>query len=205
MKPEAIVRTCVRRGIGCIAITDHNRLCAAQELQRLAPFTVIAGEEIKTTHGEIIGLFLQDEIARGQSPERTIEEIKAQGGLVYVPHPFDRVRNGAIEPDVLPEIIDQVDVIEVLNSRTTFPEDQRMADRFALEHGKLRGAGSDAHVSWELGGSYVEMPEFQGAEEFKRALAAGTIHGNLAGPMAHIASTLIRLRKKYRARLLRRG
>ncbi len=197
---DTIVRTCLRRGIGCIALTDHNTFAATRELQRLAPFPVIAGEEIKTTRGEIIGLFLSEEIARGKSPGDTAEEIHAQGGVVYIPHPFDRVRKGVIEREALLEIIDLVDVIETHNSRISFRADQEAAELFATEHRKLRGGGSDAHTWWELGHSYVEIEEFDGAEGFLKALAGGTVRGSLSSPAVHIASTLARLRKKYLGR-----
>lgn len=197
MKPETIVRTCQRRGINCIALTDHNTFSGVRDLQRIAPFKVIAGEEIKTTHGEIIGLFLRDEIARGKSPGATAEEIKAQGGVVYIPHPFDRVRKSAMGRDVLLEIVHLVDVIETRNSRITFVADQTAAEQFAADYGKLRGGGSDAHISWELGHSYVEMSEFEGPEQFLSALAKGTVHGKLSSPAVHLASTIAKLRKKY--------
>ena len=196
----SIIRTCVRRGISCIAITDHNRYAAARDLQRLVPFRVIPGEEIKTTRGEIIGLFISEEIPRGKSPGDTAEEIHAQGGVVYIPHPFDRVRKSALAREALLEIIDLVDVIEVRNSRTTFPADQEAADRFADLHHKLRGAGSDAHVWWELGHSYVEMAEFEGAAGFLSALSLGTVHGKLTSPVAHVASTITKWRKRYLVR-----
>ena len=200
MKLDTIIRTCIRLGINCIALTDHNTFAAARELERIAPFLVIPGEEIKTTRGEIIGLFISEEIPRGKSPRDTAEEIHAQGGIVYIPHPFDRVRKSALQRDALLDIIDSVDVIEARNSRTTFPSDQESADRFAEAHDKLRGAGSDAHVWWELGHSYVEMPEFEGAAGFLRALSAGTVHGKLSSPVAHLASTITKWRKKYLVR-----
>lgn len=197
MSLDTIIRTCLRRGINCVALTDHNSLSAAPALQRLAPFPVILGEEIKTTEGEITGLFLTDEIPRGKTPGATVEEIRRQGGVVYIPHPFDRVRRGAIRREALLEILDQVDVIESYNSRISFRADVEAAERFALEHGKLQGAGSDSHVWWELGNSYVEMPEFEGAEGFLRSLAEGKIHGRLSSPAVHLASSFARFRKKY--------
>ena len=200
MRPDSIIRTCVRRGITCIALTDHNTFAGARELKEKAPFLVIPGEEIKTTRGEIIGLFISEEIPRGKSPGDTAQEIHAQGGVVYIPHPFDRVRKSALQHEALLEIVDLVDVVEVRNSRTTFPADQVAADQFAAAHGKLRGAGSDAHVWWELGHSYVEMPEFEGATGFLRALALGTVHGKLTSPVAHVASTITKWRKKYLVR-----
>lgn len=196
MKPDTIIRTCLTRKINCIALTDHNTMGAVRELQQLAPFTVIAGEEIKTSQGEIIGLFLQEEIARGMSPGETVEEIKAQGGVVYVPHPFDRARKGAIDRSALLEIIDQVDVIETHNSRITFAGDRVAAERFALEHGKSVGGGSDAHVSFELGHSYVEMSEFEGSAGFLASISQGRVYGKLSSPLVHFASAFARWEKK---------
>lgn len=196
MKPDSIIRVCLQRKINCIALTDHNTMGAVRELQRLAPFTVIAGEEIKTSRGEIIGLFLQEEIGRGMSPEKTVEEIKSQGGVVYVPHPFDRARKGAIERGALLEIIDLVDVIETHNSRITFPGDRVAAERFALEHGKSSGGGSDAHVSLELGNSYVEMSEFEGPGGFLASISQGKVYGKLSSPLVHFASAFARWQKK---------
>lgn len=204
MSPDTIVRTCVRRGIDCVALTDHNTMSGVRDLQKIAPFRVIAGEEIKTDRGEIIGLFLTEEIARGKGTRETAEEIKAQGGVVYIPHPFDRVRRSVIQYGALMEIIDLVDVIETYNSRITFIEDQAAADRFATEQGKLRGGGSDAHVRWELGHSYVEMPEFDGPEAFLRALSEGTVNGRLSSPTVHFASSFAKWRKKYLGALLGR-
>ena len=198
MSLDTIVRTCLHRGINCVALTDHNALDAAVTLRRIAPFPVIPGEEIKTTHGEIIGLFLQEEIPRGMTPGATAEEIRRQGGVVYVPHPFDRVRRSVLAREALLEILDLVDVLEVFNSRVTFMQDNDAADRFAREHGKLRGAGSDAHVRWELGQSYVEMPEFEwGRDGFLSSLARGLIHGKLSSPLVHLASSLARWRKRH--------
>ncbi len=197
MSLDTIIQTCLRRGINCIALTDHNTISAALELQRLAPFTVIPGEEIKTTEGEIIGLFLTDEIPRGKSPGATVEEIHRQGGVVYIPHPFDRVRRSVLRRAALMEVLDQVDVIEVYNSRISFRRDVEEAQRFALDHGKLQGAGSDSHIWWELGNSYVEMSEFEDRDSFLSSLAQGTIHGKLTSPAAHFASSLTKLRKKY--------
>lgn len=198
MSLDTIIRTCLRRGIGCIALTDHNRLSNALALQRIAPFHVIPGEEIKTSEGEIIGLFLADEIPRGMTPGATVEAIRRQGGLIYIPHPFDRVRRSVLRTGALMEILDEVDVVEAYNSRITFPADIQRAVLFAREHGKLLGAGSDAHVWWELGNSVVEMPEFDGSREgFLRALAQGRATGKLTTPLAHAASSFIKWRKKY--------
>jgi predicted metal-dependent phosphoesterase TrpH len=194
---DRIVRTCLDRGINCVALTDHNSFASALDLQRLAPFPVIPGEEIMTREGEIIGLFLQAEIPRGMSAGATAEEIKRQGGVVYIPHPFDRLRKGPLATEALLEIVDMVDVVETFNSRITLMGDVPAAERFAVAHGKLWGAGSDAHVWWELGRSYVEMDEFEGKDGFLESLAQGKTVGRLSAPTVHIFSSYAKWRKRY--------
>ena len=194
---DDIIRVNVERGINCVAVTDHNLIGGAWELKARAPFQVIVGEEIRTTHGEIIGLFLEREIPMGLSPLRTVQAIREQGGVVYVPHPYDRVRRRSVlrEPAML-EIIEHVDVVEVFNARCTFRGDIARAEALADKFGKLKGAGSDAHTRWECGNAYVELPPFDGPEELKRALARGRVVGRLTTPFIHVATRWDRLRKR---------
>src|SRR5206468_3714742 len=140
-----------RRGLDVLTITDHNRIEGALELAELAPFKVIVGEEVRTREGEIIGLFIEEFIPPHLSPEETIHEIKRQGGVVYVPHPFDRVRRSVIKRDALFRVAPLVDALEVLNARCHISSDNAAAVAFAVERGLLQGAGSDAHTAFEVG------------------------------------------------------
>ncbi len=194
---EAIIAACQRRGIGCVAITDHNTIAGALAFKRVAPFPVIVGEEIQTTAGEIAGLFLSEEIPKGLSPQETIDRIREQGGLVYIPHPFGRARRSRLRREVLEEIVPQIDIVEVFNSRTLLKQDNERAMRFAQEHDLPCGAGSDAHTAYEIGRAYVEMEEFQGEEEFLRNLAQGRIVGQLTFPLIHIITGLMKVYKKF--------
>jgi predicted metal-dependent phosphoesterase TrpH len=195
---RALLAACQRRGIDALAVTDHNRIEGALELadQKL-PIRIIVGEEIKTTEGEIIGLFMRAFVPPRLSPEETIDEIKRQGGVVYVPHPFDAVRRSVIWREALERIAGQVDVIEVLNARLHSTERNQLADRFAAERGLLRGAGSDAHTALEVGRAGVEMPPFDDAASFKAALRQATVFGRPSHPAVHLASTFAKIRKKY--------
>ncbi len=194
---EAIIEACHRRGIDKVAITDHNCIAGALALREMAPDLIIVGEEIKTAAGEIMGLFLKEEIPKGLSPEETIARIREQGGLVCVPHPLDQLRRSALRRASLLAILDQVDMLEVFNSRTPLPWDNWRAEELARQRGLLRTAGSDAHTAWEIGHAYVEMPPFDGEEEFLRSLAQGRIVGRLSCPLAHLASTWAKLRKHW--------
>ena len=191
MSLESIIRRCQEIGIGGIAITDHDTIAGALEMKRIAPFPVIVGEEILTLKGEIIGLFLTENIPRRLSPGETVTRIKAQGGLVCIPHPFDRFRRYAgIRSDALKGILPHIDIIEVFNSRTMLSADLTKARSFAQSNGFLLSAGSDAHCAAELGRAYVEMPEFQGIAEFKAALAQGRIFGRRTNPLIHMSNSI---------------
>jgi predicted metal-dependent phosphoesterase TrpH len=194
--PEQYVRRCLKVGINCVAVTEHNNIDGALAVQRIAPFKVIIAEEIKTTDGELTGLFLTEAVPRNLSPEETIERVKAQGGLVSLPHPFDRIRREPLRDHARERILGDLDVIEVFNSRTTFRSDNERARRLAEELGLPMGAGSDAHSPWELGTTYVEMPDFEGPQEFLEALRQGRIVGRRANFLVHVVSTLAKVRTR---------
>lgn len=194
MSVEKIIKMCLKKGINCIAVTDHNTVEGAFLLQKRAPFRVIIGEEIKTSEGEIIGYFLQEEIESGLTPEETVARIKAQGGLVCVPHPFDRLRTSRLSSAALDRIIDRVDLLEVFNSRNVFVADNDMALRLAAERGIPMTAGSDAHWPGEIGTSYVEVADFTGAEDFCRVMAESRRITGKSGIIVHIGTKLVKWR-----------
>jgi hypothetical protein len=194
--PEKYVQTCLKRRINCVAVTDHNDIGGALAVQKLASFRVIIGEEVESLEGEIIGLFLREEVPAGLSPEESVRRIKDQGGLVCVPHPFDRFRREHLAEAALMRILPQVDIIEALNARTTLRADNERASRFAQEHGLAMSAGSDAHSPRELGRVCVEMPDFDGPQEFLQALRQGRILGRVSSPLVHLFSRWARLRRR---------
>jgi hypothetical protein len=194
--PKKYVQTCLKRRINCVAVNDHNDIGGALAVQKLASLRVIIGEEVKSSEGEIIGLFLQEEVPGGLSPEETVRRIKEQGGLVCIPHPFDRFRGERLAEAALRRILPQVDIIEALNARTTLRVDNQRAVRFAQEHDLAMSAGSDAHSAWELGQACVEMPDFEGPREFLQALRQGRIVGRLSHPLVHLWSRCALLRRR---------
>jgi hypothetical protein len=157
------------QGLGAIAVTDHNVFGGALEAverARSRRLIVIPGEEVKTAdQGEVIGLFLREEIARGMSFGETIAAIRAQGGLVYVPHPFDRL-HAIPAPETLHRHLAEIDVLEVYNARLLFEAYNEEALRFARKYNLTQGAGSDAHVLAGIGTGAVRMRRFSGPEEF---------------------------------------
>ena len=157
------------QGLGAIAVTDHNVFGGAMEAVEKAKgrrLVVIPGEEVKTAEqGEVIGLFLREEIPRGMSFGDTIAAIRAQDGLVYLPHPFDRM-HAIPEPATLHRHLAEIDVLEVYNARLLFEAYNEEALRFARKYNLRPGAGSDAHVLAGIGTGAVRMRRFSGPEEF---------------------------------------
>ncbi len=178
---EVLLAEARARGLGAIAITDHNEVSGALEARAKADgIKVIVAEEVKTAdQGEVIGLFIEEKIPRGLSLSQTIAEIKRQGGLVYVPHPFDRLHS---VPDYehLLDVLGQVDAIEVFNPRVAISEFNEEAVRFAAKYRIPAGAGSDAHVPQGLGSVRIRMREFDGPQEFLQSLRDADIVRNPA-------------------------
>jgi predicted metal-dependent phosphoesterase TrpH len=199
---ETFTRRYERAGIDCVAVSDHNNVDGALAVREGARFRVIVSEEIKSSEGEIIGLFLQETIRKGLTPEDTVRAIREQGGLVLVPHPFDRVRRSAIREEALMRILPDVDIIEVFNSRTIRAADNERARRLAEEHGKLMSAATDSHTPWEIGLAWTEMPPFEGPGDFLAALGKGTVQGRVCFVGFHALSTWAKIR--WRLRLGRR-
>jgi predicted metal-dependent phosphoesterase TrpH len=177
--PDEVERAVIEAGIDVLCITDHNTVAGALELADSLPCRVVVGEEMRTSAGELIGLFLTDRVAMGAPPAETARAIRDQGGVVYVPHPFDPMRRN-LHVGALVELVHAglVDAIEVLNAKTSLPSLNARADEFAAEHGLRRGGGSDAHVPDAIGAAYVEMPDFDGPDEFLAHLPLGRVVGH---------------------------
>jgi predicted metal-dependent phosphoesterase TrpH len=175
--PAALLHVAREVGLTAVAVTDHNEISGALACAELAEeygIQVIVGEEVMTAQGEVIGLFLSERIEPGLTWHETIERIHAQDGLVYVPHPFDRLHT---IPDVnlLRDTLDEIDAFETYNARLPFDQYNRDAERFARKYNLVEGAGSDAHVVQGLGTAAVHMPAWDDKESFLVALGQGEI------------------------------
>ncbi len=163
-----------------LCITDHHSIRGALEaLERDVGCRVVVGEEVKTRAGEVIGLFLTERVPHGLPPEETIGRIRDQGGVVYVPHPFDPLRSALREP-VLRRLCAEraVDALEVFNAKVTLEHLNARAATLADQAGLPGGAGSDAHDPAAIGAAYVEMPDFDSPSDFLAKLPSGRIVGH---------------------------
>ncbi|RPI82556.1 MAG: PHP domain-containing protein [Chloroflexi bacterium] len=156
---------CQSTGIRVQAITDHNEIEGARLLKQRVEdtmdpqdLTIIVGEEVSTTEGEIIGLFLVEQIPAGLSPEDTVKAIKEQGGLVVLPHGFDPLKRFRLKPTALERVIDEIDIIETFNARISNLKWNQAAVEWAQAHGVLMSAGTDAHRLSDIGTAWAEVP-----------------------------------------------
>lgn len=196
-EPAAILRVARARGIDRLVVTDHDRIDGALELRELDPERVIVGEEVRTREGfDLIGILLTGLIPAGTPAREACEMIRAQGGVTYVPHPFDLARSGAGRH--LEQIEDLVDVVEIHNARCWLPAFDRRAAEWAASHGKLGGAGSDAHTPRELGRGLMEVPAFEPTREgLLAALGDGApVRRVRSSPLVRATSTYAKIRKR---------
>ncbi|MHB1412259.1 MAG: glycosyltransferase [Thermoleophilia bacterium] len=182
--PEELLAACQECGLEAIAVTDHNTIEGARETALLAPrhMHVIIGEEVKTIEGEIIGLYLTEEIPRGLSLEETIRLIREQQGLVYVPHPFDPLH---LTPSyqLLAKNAADIDIIEVYNPRITFTSFNEKARRLARKYDIPGGAGSDCHVPQGVGTAMLNLRKFSGPRELLTSLRGADIIRSSKSPI----------------------
>ncbi len=193
--PQALVRAAQAR-LHRVVVTDHNSIRGALQARELAPDLVIVGEEIMTSAGELLAIFVQEEVPAGLSPLETIERLRDQGAFISVSHPFDRWRKGHWSPDWLARILPLVDAIEGFNARTMWPGSNRAALTWAARHGVAWTAGSDAHAAFEVGRAGLCLPPFANAQELRLALPQAQPFGRRSGYWVHLVSRYAHRRQR---------
>ena len=195
--PEQVLERALQRGMGRIAITDHNELDVALRMAEAYPDQIIPGEEVKTAEGiDVIGLYLSDQIPKGTPARETIEQIREQGGIPYLPHPYAGGKGGGGRmADTLAPLCD---IVEVFNARLHKPRQNELAEELAERHGRLRGAGSDAHTLGELGRAHVIVtPHANRPEALLAALESCQTVGTASSRLVHLASTWAKVRGRW--------
>ena len=177
--PDELIEAVAESGIDVLCITDHGTINGAVELQDQLGCRVVVGQELRTWAGEIIGLFLTERLPAGIKPDEAVARIRDQGGVVYIPHPFDPMRN-CMKEDVLLSLLDAgvVDALEGFNAKTSLSHLNARAVSVAADAGVLVGAGSDAHEPSAIGAAYVEMPDFTDSSSFLSSLRLGSLIGH---------------------------
>ena len=173
VNPLEMAAQCRRFGLDPIFLTDHDTIDGALELRRQGSFRVVVGEEVMTSDGELVGLFLEKSIAPGLDAVQTASRIKEQKGLVYLEHPYDEFRRHLSE-DAIERIADMIDIVEVFNSRSDARANRKAQD-LCDTLGAAPGAGSDSHSLRSIGSAYTEMEDFSDADDFLSKLREGKI------------------------------
>lgn len=179
-----------------LAICDHDEIVAARELKKSADFKIIIGEEINTQDGEIIGLFLKDKITAGLSLEETIGQIHQQKALVYLPHPFNHLRRQIIDPAKLEKYARHFDLVEVMNARNLFKNDDKKAFEFAKKHYLIQAVGADAHTRFEVNAAYMEIDDFNSPGEFLTAIKNGRMIKKYSPIWVHLLTKFQKIKQK---------
>lgn len=196
VRPVDLVENCRRKGIDRVVITDHNDTAGALEAHSLDPQRVIIGEEIMTTRGELLAIFVKERLPSGLDPLEALSRLREQGAFISVSHPFDATRNGSWQLDHLVAISAYVDAIEVFNSRCLAPQANKLAQDFAAQHQLNGTVGSDAHTLRELGRAVLILPEFHDADSLRRAMPLAQSQTRLSSPFIHFTSRWAVWRKK---------
>jgi len=192
---STLLKTCERKKIDKIAITDHNTIRNALLAYQLAPNRVIIGEEILTRQGELLAFFVTQEIPAGLDAMEAILELRKQGAFISVSHPFDHYRKGYWRETDLIKIADEVDAIEVFNARCIRNQHNHQARTFAENYHLLGTVGSDAHSAVEVGRAYHRMANFDNAEQFRHALLNSETCTRLSSPLVHLFSRFAKWKK----------
>jgi predicted metal-dependent phosphoesterase TrpH len=193
--PDQYRRALSGKVLDCIAITDHNRIDAAQAIQKELGDRIIVGEEIMTTHGEIIGLYLKEAIPSGLSPLETALQIHSQSGIVMIPHPFETTRKGLSESQ-MSLILDQIDLIEICNGRALNQKLGTKAVVWSKFNNKVGTANSDAHGAKGLGGTYNVLRDLPTQQTLVKLLSMGSAMYRRPSPRELLYPKYHRIRKK---------
>lgn len=178
-----------------IAVTDHNEIDFAKKLNKQLGDKIIVGEEINCLEGELIGLFLTKLVQPGQTALETAKAIKAQNGLVYVPHPYERLRRG-IPAIILDQIVDFVDIIEIYNGRASLDAQPNRAQHWARAHNKVMASSSDAHGKRGWGRTYTVIAALPSRSNLIDLLEDAKLNPGSVGPIGRLYPKFNRLRKK---------
>ena len=192
---EALAAVMASERLGCVAVTDHDTIEGALRFRHLTDAKVIIGEEITTRDGHLIGLFLHEGIRPGMSAIDTAKAIRAQGGLVFVPHPFVTMFSCGLR-HVTSRIVDLIDAVEVNNAQNILIGPDRRARHFAEEHRLVKYVGADSHMSGSVVPCYQVLRDFTGAEDFLDALATAELRPG-RHPLGYFAATGTRLMRYY--------
>ncbi|MCJ7700087.1 MAG: PHP domain-containing protein [Anaerolineales bacterium] len=187
--PARLIAAARRKGIDRVVVSDHNNIQGALRAKELDPERIIVGEEIKTSAGEILAVYVRQEIPPGLTPKETIARLKDQGAFISISHPFDRTRKGAWRTADLLAILADIDAIETFNARCLWPRPNWQAEAFARTHQLPGTHGSDAHATFEIGRGSLLVPYYEDAASLRLSIQkAVSPRLTLSAPWVHLTS-----------------
>jgi predicted metal-dependent phosphoesterase TrpH len=198
-KPAELIKAAHKAGLDRVAVTDHNAVAGALEAYALDPQMVIIGEEVKTSKGELLALFVKELVPPHLSPLETIRLLKQQDAFISVSHPFDPMRSGWSVDDLL-EIAPHVDALEVFNAHCFTRKMNEQAEQFAREQNLPGTAGSDAHWAAEVGGGVLRLPPFDSAEGLRQVIHRARVESKNPVRRYRMLFWYVRLRKLFEKR-----
>lgn len=184
--------------LDAVAITDHTTIDFAKKLHSELGDQIIVGEEVMTQQGEIIGLYLQEQVMPDLEASEAVRAIHEQGGLVYIPHPFETIRGGCITKKDLEDIADQVDIIEIYNGRAIRQAKSRLVNKWAETHKKVGVASSDAHGPSGWGKTYTVVSEMPTCENLLHLLTSAQYRTGFIGIRGLLYPKANRLKNRVR-------
>lgn len=196
-----LIKTAHQRRLDRLAITDHNTILNALRAREMDPDLIIVGEEIKTSAGELLALFVTQSIPKHTSPLQAVQELKEQGAFICLAHPFDRRRSHWTEEELIP-LLPYLDAVEVFNSRCFNPVANRAAWEYAQKHHLPMLVGSDAHSLLEVGLSTVTLPPFHSADQLRRSIKEARLHPHPLSTPAHMLANFSIFLDKCRSAFL---
>lgn len=195
--PEALIERARKKGLQKLAITDHNTIQGALAAHKLAPDLIIIGEEIETGRGELLALYVQEEVPPDLPVKETIHRLRQQGAFISVSHPLDHQRTRWF-PEDLEEMAPLVDAVEIFNARCMSNRINLAALEFAHQHNLPGTLGSDAHAVFEVGRVWLELPAFNDAFELRNVIHQGKTVGKLSPYWVHAFSRIAAMQKWIR-------
>ncbi len=193
--PAQLVKTARNKGLQKVVVTDHNSILGALEAKQIAPDLVIIGEEVKTSEGELLAVFVSEKVPKGLDPMEAIQRLKAQNAFISVSHPFDFTRSGW-KLETLKKLAPYFDAIEIFNARCLLLKQNQLAVEFAHLYNLPGTAGTDAHLSAELGRTVTVLPSFSNTDELRSAIREATYQTHLSPYWVHFGSMAAHFIKK---------
>lgn len=179
-----------------VAITDHNTIDFALSMKKKFGQRIIVGEEIMSSDGEIIGLFLSKPVPSAMSFQKTVEYIKKQDGIVYIPHPFEYARH-SVSVAMVQDNLKDIDILETFNARS-LGRKKHSPDWETIRKATVAyAASSDAHCRLGIGSAYSMIKQMPTRQTLVTLLNEGFLTCSYAPILSYLCPGINKLRRMF--------